>query len=181
MKKNRFFVIFIALIALLFAVFVVVKKNDNESGTPRDYYEATLSYYVAPYKIEYGENDEETQINGTCKESVFNSLVVLLSSDAFAEDLLQEFLPDGETVPEETYYAYLAKIVRSISFQKRSTSLVIASISVLEDEVFAVSLREKLLVFLPEYIQTHMSTPEDYDGLNVRKVSRDDQIVLVRR
>ena len=178
MKKNRIFVIFIAVIIVICGSFFVSKNQQQKQKVAYDYYETTLSYRVAPYKIEV-EDGEEKWIYGTCVDSVMNSLVLVLNSDAFGEEILKDGILNGLS-EEESATGRLSKIVRAISFERKNT-IIYVYISVRENKALAESLRDKLIKILPSYIERNISIPEDYTYLSVDKMSTTDQIKLVRK
>ncbi len=178
MKKNRFFVIFIAVIFVICGAFLISKKNKGEQKVSYDYYEATLSYRIAPYNVEV-EDGEEKRNYGTCLDSVMNSLVLVLNSDAFGEEILKDGILNGLS-EEESATERLFKVVRATSFTRESAILRV-HISVKENRTLAESLRGKLLEILPNYIERNISIPEGYTYLSVDKMSTTDQIKLTRK
>ena len=108
-----------------------------------------------------------------------NSLVLVLNSDAFGEEILKDGVLNGLS-EEESATGRLSKIVRAISFERKNT-IIYVYISVRENKALAESLRDKLIKILPSYIERNISIPEDYTHLSVEKMSTTDQIKLVRK
>lgn len=75
-------------------------------------------------------------------------------------------------------YSYLGETDNFDDANNLARSFIYVKISVLNNEVFANTLREKVINVVPAYVETHMAIPDGYEGTNCQRITRSDEIHL---
>ena len=170
------------------------------------YYGTNLEFYVTPTKPSGTVSGESTNaVYGAYGKNVMDNIIKLLSSESFAESLIQQTeeeggLPDSYKVEKydadgtiSTAYANLLKKVKmSVSFSyllaseatsntsDLARSFIYVEISVLgdENEQFAIDLLKCVKSEVPEYVESNMMVPSGYDGTSCSSITVLDEIHL---
>ena len=75
-------------------------------------------------------------------------------------------------------YSYLGETDNFDDANNLARSFIYVKISVLNNEDFANTLREKVINVVPAYVETHMAIPDGYEGTNCQRITRSDEIHL---
>ena len=149
-------------------------ENVNKTGT---FYEVSINFYVNPQKGESAGGESEYGLY-SYKENVMDSMVKLLSSEAFAEQLIL----DGEGLSPDTtkLKAYCDAVTYSYKLNTNgSGGFFDASISVQDDQAFAGEVMNRVKDYVPVFIEEHMPKPDGYVSTSCVVISRNNQIQKV--
>lgn len=191
--------IFVAVVSgFLGGVFAVVKTVDI------NYWGTQLEFYVNPEKPKdsVGENGaSQYGVYGAYGRHVMDNMVKLLSSEAFAE-ILMEGMKDAPTekmvydkVTDTTvlsgeYKNYLARVKNAVTFSyleanadiddanNLARSFIYVRISLINDKAFATELLQRVKEEVPIYVKENMTVPVDYSGTNCQQITVMDEIHL---
>ena len=75
-------------------------------------------------------------------------------------------------------YSYLGETDNFDDANNLARSFIYIKISVLNDEGFAKTLRQRVIDVVPAYVETHMAIPDGYEGTNCQRITRSDEIHL---
>ncbi len=175
----------------------------------KNYYGSYLDFYVTPTKPSgtvSGENS--TAVYGAYNKSVMDNIIKLMSSESFAESLIQQTeeeggLPDKYKVAKynedgsisAAYASLLLKVKNSITFAYSvpdedatsatsntvARSFIYIRISVCGDEnkQFAVDILKSIKKGVPKYVSANMMVPSGYDGTSCSPTTVLDEIRLL--
>lgn len=181
---QKWLVLLIVLLAgLIVGGSIGAIKNAN-----KDYYGTTIVFYVNPTKESSSSN---LPVYGSYGDNVTDTMVVLLESEYFADQLLQgmenapEEIVDGELNPE--YEELLRKIQESTTFTNYNTENTLSAqpnnvfytkISVLNDKEFAEELLARIQSETVAFIEENMPIPSGYNKtrcLPITKINKIEQ------
>ena len=158
-------------------------KNNNKT-----YYGTTVMFYVNPVKE--GETSSGFPVYGSYGENVTETMVVLLESEYFAQQLLSGIsgIPEKEIdgKPNAEYFRYLKIIQSCTSFNnkddtkdptaKQPNNIFYATISVLNDYKFAQILLDRILEESIVFVEMNMPVPNGYQSTKCETISVSNQI-----
>lgn len=75
-------------------------------------------------------------------------------------------------------YSYLGETDDFDDANNLARSFIYIKISVLNDEDFAKTLRQRVIDVVPAYVEKHMAIPDGYEGTNCQRITRSDEIHL---
>lgn len=158
-------------------------KNYNKT-----YYGTTVEFYVNPMKE--SNNASGLPVYGSYGENVTETMVVLLQSEYFAQEILNgisgvpEKEIDGKTNP--AYFKLLKTVQSCLSFTNKDSSkpetvnqpnnIFYASIKVLNDYSFAQLLLDRLQDEAVKFIEENMPIPSGYETTKCIPISVVNQI-----
>ena len=180
---------------------VVTTVNEN-------YYGTSLEFYVNPTRPEKEEDGSVASggstygVYGAYGRHVMDNIVKLLSSELFAEQLM-EIMPDapqdkwlikqdGTKTINPAYKSYLQKVRSAIHFKyldeevdsqdavNLARSFIYVDISMCGDENkdFAVSLMHCIIEQVPNFVEQNMIVPDGYDGTRCIQITTVSEITL---
>lgn len=170
------------------------------------YYGTNLEFYVTPTKPSGTVSGESTNaVYGAYGKNVMDNIIKLMSSESFAESLIQQTeaeggLPDKYKVEKldadgtisKEYAKLLKKVKKSMTFSyllaseatsntsDLARSFIYVEVSVLgdENEQFAIDLLKSIKTEVPEYVEANMMVPSGYDGTSCSSITVLDEIHL---
>ena len=168
------------------------------------YYGTSLEFYVNPERPESSEGGQVTSqstygVYGAYGRHVMDNIVKLLSSELFAETLMEGMtgapenkytVSNGVTVINGAYKSYLKKILSSVHFKyveeesdledavNLARSFIYVDISVLGDanQAFAKELLLRIREEVPSYVSDNMIVPDGYVGTNCIEITTISEI-----
>ena len=75
-------------------------------------------------------------------------------------------------------YSYLGETDNFDDANNLARSFIYVKISVLNNEEFAKTLRDRVINVVPAYVESHMAIPDGYEGTNCQRITRSDEIHL---
>lgn len=172
------------------------------------YYGTSLEFYVNPERPENNENgnnggqvtSQSTYgVYGAYGRHVMDNIVKLLSSELFAETLMEGMdgapenkykVVNGVTVINGEYKSFLKKVLSAVHFKyveeesdledavNLARSFIYVDISVLGDanQAFAEELLLRIREVVPSYVSENMIVPDGYVGTNCIEITTISEI-----
>lgn len=161
----------------------------------KKYYGTDLEFYVNPKETVSSDTTSTYGVYGAYGVNVMNTIIELLNSEMFAEDLMKG-MTDAPEVPEENgqitkeYKTYLTKIINAVEFDfikedekvqdmtNLARSFIYVKINVLGEEniEFAQQLLVAVKMQVPKFVQENMIVPTGYSRTECKEITKLSEI-----
>lgn len=206
--KKHLVIPFVYLIAIILCSSCgYIENNFLNQKELKEYYECTITFHVNPEepKDTVGENGgSQYGVYGAYGRHVMDNMVKLLSSEKFAEILMEDMedvpvknvidVATGNEVISSEYISMLYKVHNAVSFSYleasadyddannllRSNIYATISVAVEEGQEFANNLLQQVKKKVPLYVEENMAVPTDYTGTNC-EITESEEFKIIKK
>ena len=179
------------LILVLLGAAVIGGAVGYVTNVNKKYYGTDLEFYVNPKETVSSDTTSTYGVYGAYGVNVMNTIIELLNSEMFAEDLM-ESMTDAPEIPAnngaitQEYRNYLKRIINAVEFDfikedekvqdmtNLARSFIYVRISVLgEDNIeFAEQLLAAVKMEVPSFVKENMIVPTGYSRTECTEITK---------
>lgn len=159
-----------------------IRAGQTSTFTEAAYHKLINNSKEGTYDYLEDAYDEFTVIDEQRETALLNASEIQQDSTAIIEILLEEwrnheyYLDVLEFFKESITYSYLGSDDDVKDANNLARSFIYVDISVLNDEVVAKDLLERVKRTVPSYIEQNMIVPSGYEGTTCTRITRNDSI-----